>query len=193
MRPILALAILILILTQTTSASAKSLGENLFTEQCMGEILSHPLGQGLTGGNFDEYVDFCNCLDLKIPKNAHTVEILGPLDRCAVISLSKENLERYFLILLTTKFELFVYDKILGRFPAGITAVASPSGLAARTDCIQKNILNKCSKIHAFAITYQCIQDVFQTEGLYLEAQATCPTLSTEDLPLTEHPGGNML
>ncbi|MEK6625876.1 MAG: hypothetical protein AABY86_12945 [Bdellovibrionota bacterium] len=184
-------SLVIFFLLLPTTTSAKTLGENSInpiTEQCLLEVMSHPLGQGLAHHDFDEYVEFCNCLQNRPPKNTQDVEQFAPLDRCAVIALSKGNLERYFLILLTTKFELFVYDKIVERLPAGTTAVASPSGLATRTDCIQKNILHKCSKVHGFAITYQCIQDVFHTEGLYLKAQATCPALSTEELQLTDHP-----
>ncbi|HAZ12291.1 MAG: hypothetical protein A2X86_03550 [Bdellovibrionales bacterium GWA2_49_15] len=182
-----------LFLILPASAIAKTLGESSFTDQCLREVTSHPLGQSLASPDYGEYVEFCGCLQHRAPKDPQTVELLGHLDRCAVISLSKGNLERYFLILLTTKFELLVYDKIVGRFPAGTLSVASPYGLANRTDCIQKNILSKCSKVHAFAVTYQCIQDVFQTEGLYVEASALCPTLSTDELPLTDHPGANML
>ncbi len=210
MRPFKATLLCILTWPLLFSASAKTVGESAyatdlpldsFTEQCVVEVMSHPLGQGLANHDYDEYVEFCTCLKDKTQKKNHENEFSGQgpemhlssLDRCAAISLSKGNLERYFLILLTTKFELFVYEHIVGRFPAGTTTMASPSSIDTRTTCIQKNILSKCSKVHAFALTYQCIQDVFQTPDLYSRASALCPSFSTEEVPLTGNPGDKML
>ena len=38
--------------------------------------MSHPLGQGLAHHDFDEYVEFCNCLQMCPPKNTQDVNNL---------------------------------------------------------------------------------------------------------------------